>query len=170
MAKISPWDDHYRRPSLKREARSFPLDPDEPEGKAIRLTFEELDECSGGIAIDKAREYESRYVPAAGGTETLLTPDGRVVPMSGYLCRVIANLEAMERPEQGDRWAAGEWAYTLLDWIGIAQKFPRVWREILRWGNEFLGPNREPDEEGNSPGATPETSASTGTSSTSPST
>jgi hypothetical protein len=140
MPTISPWEERYTRPALERHTREFKT----PDGKEIRLTLEELDDLGFGRVADLHQDLISRYVEAKQ-PEPL--PRG-TLQIGRSTCYVIAHLLLMQKPETGETWPAGEWAYTFKDWVGVILHWPETWREIREWANEVLVGELEADAEG----------------------
>lgn len=141
MPRPSPFNRRHPATPLKRETRSFQLDPEDPS-TAFTMTLQELDILAEGVAVDKQREYVTRYLKGVGGKapERLILPDRSFVPVSRDLLCCIANLEAMERPEKGDAWPEGEEPANLHWWLGVAKHAPDVWEAVQAWTEKFPFP------------------------------
>ncbi len=136
----SPWDQEFQA-AVKPLARQTKTFTDERTGWTVTLTLEELDPLTLGVGQDLMAELLRKYVLGENGKppHVLLMPTHppRPVPMSREFCSKLAQLRAMERPEDGSKWPTGTGPTTDLDWVGIAVTFPQVWLEILEWATSL---------------------------------
>lgn len=125
--RLSPWDQKYGREPKRQETRPFDFD-----GEEYPITLIEADEFDLGLIFDKAQEYVRLYV-RDGDDEPLklIAPDMQQVRLSEHQAHNIAGLEVMQVPDEGDA------PYSMLDWCGIALRFPETWKAILGFQGEM---------------------------------
>lgn len=151
MEVVSPWDNAFNREPLRKETRDFDL----PNGKKLTLTLEQMDPLQELAAVDRYQGYVERYID---GTDVLMSPFGERLEVSQQMLGAAATLEGMQRTEKGVK------PYTLIDWMGFAQRLSPVWRQITQFADSFT--ERTDDGKGNSPTGGQETDEPAGTPST----
>jgi hypothetical protein len=141
MPKTSPWS----KVKTRQAPRTLPVEM--PSFGTTRLRALEWPELMQ--VLDRADEYVGRYVTGAGNADgkpgKLMAPTvpPQSVPMSRRLCNIIAQLEAMEVPEEGEE------PWGIIDWAGVTLSEPD-WQAVLAVFNEL-----DRDPRGNPAGASP---------------
>lgn len=155
MPNPNPWNSSFAitRPALRRETVTYQVKDGEGHEHALTITLEELDELGQGVFNDKYREYVQKYVTEKKAAKAP-GPSGERLPVSESLCRQIAWLEAMQRPNpvqdaQGKwhdqaEWKAPEGAYGFVSWAGVARIWRAAWDGI--WEQAARVQGAEPGE------------------------
>ena len=138
MPRLNPWDAQYKRPERRTVTVAFT----EPVEWAV--TLREPSELDRARIVDQHQEWLETYVTGAGDQPPLplLTPDGQTVTVANPILYCFACLSAMQIP------AAGEEPYSLLDWVGIAEKFPAAFRELADAMGALTRPAPAPEDLG----------------------
>lgn len=136
MARINVWDQQYQRPEAPPVSRTLTA----PGCPALPLTLRRLGALEAAVAADKAREYAATYVEGTGDQPpmALLFPGGKRVPLSELMLQNVATLEQMQVADEGDE------PYQLIEWLGIADRFPALWGQVIRFSNEVQNPPGDP--------------------------
>lgn len=140
--RLNIWGGGFRRPEPRTHTRTF-RDPAQP-GAELTLTLRELNGCEQFAAVD----YGAALANDWAAPDTLFPcPDGSTARLTQSLCQLLAFLEWMQVP------AEGEAPYGFPELVGIALVFPTAIREIAAWVGEINSPPSAGGLAGNPPGA-----------------
>lgn len=136
MARVNPWS--QPRIETKRFERTF-TDPDQAE--PLRLVFERPDPLTLASWIEQSSQWAKDY--AQGVPLPEIPP--RVIPLSETQWGIIGTLMACEVPDEDGQ------TYDEMGWIGVSQRYPKAWMDIVKLLPEITGLELPRDDEGNSP-------------------
>lgn len=144
MPRVNPWS--LPREPLPEASETF----SDGNGSTFTLRLRGLDGIEMTRAGYRANDYTTRYVNPPDGAEVLPLggPDGEIITLTEPDARVIAELEEMQVPDDGEA------PYNLVEWYGFGKFRPDVWIWAVMAASDLLAKSQERLK--NSPGAAPE--------------
>ena len=133
MPRINPWN--LPREPLPQETGTFP----DGNGGEFTLRLRGLSGIEMTRAGQRGAQYVLDYVSPPPGQERrdLVGPDGQIITLEEPDARIIAQLEEMHVPEDGEA------PYSLADWYAFGSFAPDVWVWAVRTSDTLLGQSQE---------------------------